>query len=396
MLAQTPRRRDALGSAPSPSARRLAASAGGDDVALATTADGLVEGPTSDTRADRDRARSRSTPAGGDDAPWPRVAGHRRRALHHRRRASRARSTPAVDRALGLRGRAERRHHRVRAVRPATSADGGGEAYLEVANYAPPPQPVRITLTRGTAVAPRSVGRHGRRRGRAPGRAARRATGDARLRARVDAPDNALADRRRRRRVDCRAPQPLAVTVVSDQPAPLRRLLRTLRASTPTFVTPAAYQARARRRRHLRSLAAARRRRRGPRSASRRRRRRGSDTSGAVEQHAALVACAATHPRAGGRRSADRRHQARATRTTAPASAPIARSDAGHAARLGRRSRRIGALVIVTFALGDSNLAFAPAFPVLVGNALEWLARPASGEPRGARARSRCRRARRA
>jgi hypothetical protein len=38
------------------------------------------------------------------------------------------------------------------------------------------------------------------------------------------------------------------------------------------------------------------------------------------------------------------------------------------------RDRR---LAIVTFAFADSNLAAASAFPVLVGNAIEWLARPA-------------------
>jgi hypothetical protein len=33
-------------------------------------------------------------------------------------------------------------------------------------------------------------------------------------------------------------------------------------------------------------------------------------------------------------------------------------------------------LVLVTFSASDSSLASAPAFPVLVGNALAWLARP--------------------
>lgn len=40
-------------------------------------------------------------------------------------------------------------------------------------------------------------------------------------------------------------------------------------------------------------------------------------------------------------------------------------------------------LVALTFGLADSNLASAPAFPVLVGNALEWLARPSLPTPVG-------------
>jgi hypothetical protein len=43
---------------------------------------------------------------------------------------------------------------------------------------------------------------------------------------------------------------------------------------------------------------------------------------------------------------------------------------------MGRRS------VVIGFGPGESNLATAPAFPVLVGNALEWLARPDLGGAR--------------
>ena len=34
--------------------------------------------------------------------------------------------------------------------------------------------------------------------------------------------------------------------------------------------------------------------------------------------------------------------------------------------------------IVVTFGPGDSNLPSAPAFPVLIGNALDWLARVSS------------------
>ena len=43
-------------------------------------------------------------------------------------------------------------------------------------------------------------------------------------------------------------------------------------------------------------------------------------------------------------------------------------------------------LVLVTFGPLDSNLASAPAFPVLAGNALAWLARPGRGRRRAVRA----------
>jgi hypothetical protein len=38
--------------------------------------------------------------------------------------------------------------------------------------------------------------------------------------------------------------------------------------------------------------------------------------------------------------------------------------------------------VALSFAIADSNLAFAPAFPVLIGNAIDWLARPSFGPSR--------------
>ncbi len=47
---------------------------------------------------------------------------------------------------------------------------------------------------------------------------------------------------------------------------------------------------------------------------------------------------------------------------------------------------RSGACVVVTFGPAESNLASAPAFPVLMGNAIDWLVRPevhrcAAGRP---------------
>ena len=117
---------------------QLAASAGGDDVALATTAGGLVEGPTSDL-ALIETALDELTPQGGESDAWPRVAGAD---------ASHFITDGAVARPLD-----PRRHvHSVYEaapnvaiiafeVRPATAAARQAQAYLEIANYAPQPQP---------------------------------------------------------------------------------------------------------------------------------------------------------------------------------------------------------------------------------------------------------------
>jgi hypothetical protein len=54
---------------------------------------------------------------------------------------------------------------------------------------------------------------------------------------------------------------------------------------------------------------------------------------------------------------------------------PLARSEAG-TPLVGVEATPTRRLVVVGFGLQDSNLAFSPAFPVLIVNALEWLARP--------------------
>ena len=74
-------------------ARRLFASASGAELALATTADGLVEGPDDRSRPPRDRARPRQA----GRRRCGRVAAARRRErrpFHHRRSRRSERSTP--------------------------------------------------------------------------------------------------------------------------------------------------------------------------------------------------------------------------------------------------------------------------------------------------------------
>ena len=107
-------RRDALGARGRGGARLFAASSGAE-LALATTADGLVEGPTTDL-ALIESALDRLTPGGGDAAPPGRGSPARARSLHHRwRRGATDRS--AGHGALGLRAADERRHHGLE-VRP--------------------------------------------------------------------------------------------------------------------------------------------------------------------------------------------------------------------------------------------------------------------------------------
>ena len=68
-------------------ARTLIAASAGDEVALATTADGLVEGPTTDSVL-LEAALDRIAPAGGEQADWPQLSGVSVRALHYGRNAA--------------------------------------------------------------------------------------------------------------------------------------------------------------------------------------------------------------------------------------------------------------------------------------------------------------------
>ena len=354
--------------------RRLLSSTGGGDVSLATTGEGLVEGPTSDT-ALLESALDRLTPVGGADVPWPRVTGTD--AVHFITDGARERPLDSTVVVHSVFESAANVAVTAMAVRPAASAEGGGEAYLEVANYSPAPQSVRITLTRGKdSLFDQSVDM-------GAGEAARQvvplaASGDPRLHAHVSAAHDAL-DQDDDGVAWVAAAQPLAVTVVTEQPAPLASLLQHAPGITPAFVTPAAYK---------------------------------PVREGVVIFDRWLPAEAPTQPalclvppttawlgRVGAVEHTPRWSHAgahdvlvgldpvtvdvvRAYAYDGDGINPIARSDQGTplVEVVDRADRR---LVIVTFGLAESNLAFAAAFPVLVGNSLEWLGRPAGGDPRG-------------
>ena len=217
-------------------ARALAISAGGEEVVLSTTADGVVEGPTADV-ALIEAALDRISPSGGDSTTWPRVEGAG--VTHFFTDGAIARSLepdvliesvfePAANVAITAFD-----------VRPGSTLESAGQAFLDVANYAATAQNVRITVSRGNASL---LDVHV---DLAPGAAVERVVpltrgGDAHLRAHVSAKANALV-------IDDDAvawiagAAQLAVVVVSDKPESFGPLLGQDPAIHATFVSPARY-----------------------------------------------------------------------------------------------------------------------------------------------------------
>ena len=354
-------------------ARALAESSGRDDVALATTADGLIEGPTLDT-ALVETALGRLSPSGGEGTAWPRIEGVA--STHFFTDGAVAR---VLDPAVVIHSVFEPAQNvaiTAFVARPATSANAGAEVYLEVSNFAPVGQRVHVTVTRETTLLlDRSVdiGAGGALREVLP----LDANGGARLGARVSAPANALA-------VDDSAvawlatADPVTVAVVSDEPDAFARLLRHDPSVTATFVRPADYKPvtadvivfdrwlppdpPAHPALYIEPPAAAWLGRAGVEETAPR--------WTASSSHAVLDGVDPFTLEIGHVRS----YQAAAV-------TPIAVSEKGTPVVSILDSPQARA-VILGFGPADSNLASAPAFPVLVGNALEWLAHPASGEPR--------------
>ena len=366
-------------------ARALAASAGGDDVALATTADGLVEGPTSDTGADRDRARS------------PRAGRRRRRAP--------GRAWPAPTPCTSS--------PTARVARPLDAGVIVHSVFEPAPNVAITAFDARPATAGGDAAAgvPRDRQLRARAAGRAPdaSRAARpscstspcdMAAGEAvrqvvplepRRRARgcaraSSAPTNALAiDDEAVAWIDGR--RAVDVTVVSDEPG---------RAG-------AAASARSARRADVRRRPATYQPGRDDVVIFDRWLPADAPTRPALCHRAAAGAVAGRRPaptssaprwvggrrasRRARRRSADARHQARARRTQGRTLTPVARSAKGTplvSVLDAPRPARSSCSVVRARPIRTSRIA--PAFPVLVGNALEWLARPSLRRAAAARA----------
>lgn len=356
-------------------ARDLADHSGGDAVALATTADGIVEPPTTDS-ALIDAALDGLAPNGGGSAAWPRVAGTD--VVDFITDGALARPLDPGVVVHSVFEAARNVAITALAVRPSPSGDGTSEAYVEIANDADAPQSVRLTLERGSAsVVDRQFAMKA-------GEAIRQVVplardGDARLEAQVSAPHDAL-DIDDVAVAEIGGAGPLPVTVVSDRPGPWVRLLHHAPGIGATFVATSAYK---------------------------------PVTDGVVifdrwlppapPGRPALCLAPPSVPwlgTAAGAESQPRWEVAgsdpilagvdpltlvikQAEAYQGKGVVPIARSAAGTplVSVVRDSGRRV---VIVAFGPDDSNLASAPAFPVLVGNAIDWLGRPVDGVTREA------------
>ena len=357
-------------------ARRIAAST--DQVAIATTADGLVQGLTDDSVL-VESALARVAPSAFTDTSWPTVSGVQSvhfitdgAVPHHLDPSVVIHSVfePVGNVAITAFD-----------VRPAlTAARRGpdaqvGSAYLEIANFSAKPQTVHVTMLRGTAKLADTNTEL------AAGEAYRQVVpltrqGDASLHAHVEAPDNALD-------VDddgyawIAHARPLSVVVVGDHTDWLKRLLNANPDIRATFVTSAAYQA------GREDVAIFD--RWAPATAPSRPGLyfappagatwlEGSEGAAQSDERRLRWDSAGNHTVLQGVDPLTLRID-RARGCEGPSITPIARSSHGTAlVCVGETTDR--RLVVVGFGPSDSNLATAPAFPVLVANALEWLARP--------------------
>jgi hypothetical protein len=342
--------------------------ASGGEVALATTAEGIVEGPTADAAVVH-RALDRLAPSGGGDGSWPQIAGAD--AVHFLTDGAVAR---ALDAGVVVHSVFEAAPNvAVTELDALPDASGSAiEVSLAVANFAPARQAVQITVTRASDVIfSRSVeiaaGATVREVVAAP------TAGDPRFRVHVRAAQNALD-------VDDEAAawlwtaQALRVAVVGVASA-----IPALLASDPslrvTTVDPRAYeQATADLWIFDRWLPPA------PPSkpalivdppSSTWLGPRGADENGPQWRtevaHPILEGVDASLLRLGHARG-----------ITRPALQTIAVSEQ-HTPLVAIEDSPSGRYVVLGFSIGDSNFAATPAFPVLVGNAVDWLGRPERG-----------------
>jgi hypothetical protein len=362
-------------------ARRLIASGG--EVAIATTADGLVEGPSSDLTL-VETALDRLSPAGGESTIFPRIGGAD--AVHF---ITDGALTRPLDPAVVVHSVFESAPNvaiTALDVRPPVSGSDAGNAYLEIANFAPAAQKVRIMLMRGTA----SV--FDQRVDLAAGDALRQVIplargADPMLRAHVEAPANAL-DADDDAYAWIAGARPLSILLVSQHPEWLRALFDHDPGVRATVVDPSSYSPAAAEvdvivfDRWAPAEAPARPALCiGPPSDTPWLSGGASDTADRVpDERRPRWESPGFHAVVRGVDPFTLTIE-RARRYRSPELVPVAQSTRGTPLVSISESRERRA-VVVAFGPGESNLTSAPGFPVLVGNAIEWLARPVVGPAR--------------
>lgn len=345
-------------------ARQLADAWHGD-IAIATTADGVIEGPTPD-KALVWRALSRLQPTGADGA-WPQVSGASD--VHFLTDGALARPVPSDVIVHSVFTPAPNVAISAFEVEPGRGTSGTATVFLAVANHAEAAQVVRIGISRGSdALVDTTV--------QLDAGALHREVltvgtpGAARFHAHLSAADNDLA-------IDddaaawLWAAEPLRVTVVGTS-SPLPALLARDPTLLVTAIDPAGYpgatadvwifdgwtpaEAPARPALLIDPPPA---RWLGPRG---------------PDEPRPTWSRAIAHPLLEGVDTALLEIE-RARAIVAPLLQPIALSAEG-TPLLAIEERGTNRRVALAFSLGESNLAATPAFPVLVGNILDWLGRP--------------------
>jgi hypothetical protein len=357
-------------------ARRLFASSSGAELALATTADGLVEGPTTDL-ALMETALDRLRPGGGDAAAWPRLAGAS--AVHFITDGATARTVDPAVTVHTVFEPADNVGITALEVRPSLTPGNAGDAYLEVGNYARAAQKVRLLVTRGTVEALDREFQMG------PSEVLRQVIpvpqgGDPSLLVRVDAANNAL-DADDAAFAWVARSRPIAVAVVGDRTEWLRTAFARDPGVRATFFGSAGWSGEAAARSDVVIF----------------------DRWAPAEAPAVPALLFApplntpwlASPGAASAPSDERRPRwevpgshpvvqgvdpftlsiERARKYTRTSLTPLAQSAKGTPLVAADESSG-GRLVVVSFGVDESNLTSAPGFPVLLGNAIEWLARP--------------------
>ena len=355
-------------------ARRLIAAGSGSEIALATTADGLVEGPTADGTL-IDAALDRLSPGGSGSLAWPRLAGIG--SVHFLTDGALPRPLDSSVIVHSVFEAAPNVAVTAFDVRPSLNSGAAGDAYVEIANYAPSAQKVHVTLDRGAARI------FDRELDMGPAEILRQVVplprgGDPALAAHVDARANALA-------VDDRAvawidgARPVSVAVVGARIEWLRAALAGDPAIRASFVDPTSYSREGREEDVTIFAGWA-----PPDPPSRPALMFGPPLNtawlgtldeGKVENRPRWE-IPGTHPVVQGVDPFTLSIE-RARSFSSPLLDPVAQSVRGTPLVYVSESpdRR---LVVVTFGAEESNLAGAPGFPVLIGNALDWLTHPAA------------------